>query len=127
MRSLEKFNQRVNGVLAWAAGLALIAMMLFTVADMALRALGRPVAGSYEIIGWLSAAAMALALGYTQVHRGHVAIDLLATRLRGRTRAAIELATCLDRKSTRLNSSHVKISYAVFCLKKKKSEENNEK
>src|SRR5690606_41981690 len=27
-----------------------------------------------------------------------------------------------DRKSTRLNSSHVKISYAVFCLKKKKRE-----
>src|SRR5699024_12870446 len=27
-----------------------------------------------------------------------------------------------DRKSTRLNSSHVSISYAVFCLKKKKSE-----
>src|SRR5207249_5637439 len=27
--------------------------------------------------------------------------------------------TCLDRKSTRLNSSHVSISYAVFCLKKK--------
>src|SRR5690554_7355667 len=37
----------------------------------------------------------------------------------------IRLATCrgrlLDRKSTRLNSSHVRISYAVFCLKKKKS------
>src|SRR5690606_41745014 len=29
------------------------------------------------------------------------------------------LALALDRKSTRLNSSHVKISYAVFCLKKK--------
>src|SRR5690606_40309552 len=29
-----------------------------------------------------------------------------------------------DRKSTRLNSSHVKISYAVFCLKKKKNTEN---
>src|SRR5438477_3275297 len=27
---------------------------------------------------------------------------------------------CLDRKSTRLNSSHMSISYAVFCLKKKK-------
>src|SRR3989442_11485181 len=27
-----------------------------------------------------------------------------------------------DRKSTRLNSSHVRISYAVFCLKKKKTE-----
>src|SRR5215475_15430348 len=30
------------------------------------------------------------------------------------------LARRRDRKSTRLNSSHVKISYAVFCLKKKK-------
>src|SRR3989442_11807597 len=28
-----------------------------------------------------------------------------------------------DRKSTRLNSSHVRISYAVFCLKKKKKSE----
>src|SRR5690606_41847418 len=30
-----------------------------------------------------------------------------------------------DRKSTRLNSSHVKISYAVFCLKKKKKHKTN--
>src|SRR5690625_5676241 len=30
-----------------------------------------------------------------------------------------------DRKSTRLNSSHVAISYAVFCLKKKKKKQNN--
>src|SRR5436305_7776838 len=30
----------------------------------------------------------------------------------------------LDRKSTRLNSSHVRISYAVFCLKKKKYNES---
>src|SRR5690554_7607989 len=29
-----------------------------------------------------------------------------------------------DRKSTRLNSSHVRISYAVFCLKKKKKKKN---
>src|SRR5690606_41644700 len=35
----------------------------------------------------------------------------------------LKVATvALDRKSTRLNSSHVKISYAVFCLKKKKTE-----
>src|SRR5207253_8849021 len=31
--------------------------------------------------------------------------------------------TPVDRKSTRLNSSHVAISYAVFCLKKKKKKE----
>src|SRR5258707_11716407 len=34
--------------------------------------------------------------------------------------AYINLASKVDRKSTRLNSSHANISYAVFCLKKKK-------
>src|SRR3712207_8022202 len=36
----------------------------------------------------------------------------------GRRRAGVRAR--LDRKSTRLNSSHANISYAVFCLKKKK-------
>src|SRR5947209_13622488 len=39
----------------------------------------------------------------------------------------IALATQKDRKSTRLNSSHANISYAVFCLKKKKKVEDSEK
>src|SRR5690349_23343302 len=47
-----------------------------------------------------------------------------ACRARGVGRAGVlctgEKSPCLDRKSTRLNSSHVEISYAVFCLKKKK-------
>src|SRR5437667_7529867 len=33
----------------------------------------------------------------------------------------------IDRKSTRLNSSHITISYAVFCLKKKKTKKKNKK
>src|SRR2546422_6610511 len=37
-----------------------------------------------------------------------------------------ELEADLDRKSTRLNSSHGYISYAVFCLKKKKNKLNRE-
>src|SRR5438477_5724668 len=37
-----------------------------------------------------------------------------------RRRTGIPCAGRLDRKSTRLNSSHMSISYAVFCLKKKK-------
>src|SRR5438876_2567562 len=36
-------------------------------------------------------------------------------------RVRTQVWTRLDRKSTRLNSSHPSISYAVFCLKKKKS------
>src|SRR5690606_41999766 len=36
-------------------------------------------------------------------------------------RGELPVHAFVDRKSTRLNSSHVKISYAVFCLKKKKT------
>src|SRR2546430_4589870 len=36
------------------------------------------------------------------------------------------LSRCADRKSTRLNSSHSQISYAVFCLKKKKKQKTTE-
>src|SRR3712207_8033626 len=37
----------------------------------------------------------------------------------------VALRRVLDRKSTRLNSSHANISYAVFCLKKKKTEDDS--
>src|SRR5690349_25041372 len=42
-------------------------------------------------------------------------------------RAVRSFSKLLDRKSTRLNSSHVEISYAVFCLKKKKKKVNTSK
>src|SRR5438874_10735173 len=52
------------------------------------------------------------------------AAGLKAGRHRDGERCAYAVAhsdpAALDRKSTRLNSSHVEISYAVFCLKKKK-------
>src|SRR2546426_6515195 len=42
----------------------------------------------------------------------------------GRDRAQRRRTHVIDRKSTRLNSSHLVISYAVFCLKKKKKQIN---
>src|SRR2546430_5344264 len=54
--------------------------------------------------------------------RGELSPD---RRLHGvrRTPRSVEVAPHGDRKSTRLNSSHSQISYAVFCLKKKKKRE----
>src|SRR5438874_9976398 len=44
-----------------------------------------------------------------------------------RTMALVRTRAFRDRKSTRLNSSHVEISYAVFCLKKKKKKEKQKR
>src|SRR3712207_8130724 len=48
----------------------------------------------------------------------------LADRRRSRPELVDVALDCADRKSTRLNSSHANISYAVFCLKKKKQRQN---
>src|SRR5690606_41749375 len=51
---------------------------------------------------------------------GAAELQFLPWQLQYRNLLACQRAPGGDRKSTRLNSSHVKISYAVFCLKKKK-------
>src|SRR3989442_11033822 len=59
---------------------------------------------------------------YTTLFRSQRPDDLAADQQVGRPAGVQErrLRFAVDRKSTRLNSSHVRISYAVFCLKKKK-------
>src|SRR2546426_6341435 len=61
---------------------------------------------------------------FRSLHLEHVLHEILATlAARGIEALLLKgagLAYTADRKSTRLNSSHLVISYAVFCLKKKK-------
>src|SRR2546430_11787662 len=69
---------------------------------------------------------------YTTLFRSIIEqVELLRTALREHQKVLIaelqqgpEEGNALDRKSTRLNSSHSQISYAVFCLKKKKKPGN---
>src|SRR2546427_7207799 len=59
-------------------------------------------------------------VGHPALERIHPAVPLKhvgVVQLGGKT----QVRQRLDRKSTRLNSSHSQISYAVFCLKKKKT------
>src|SRR6202522_330863 len=61
----------------------------------------------------------------------HDALPIFAvqfiTRLASRWWVSRILRVDIDRKSTRLNSSHLRISYAVFCLKKKKHEKDTQR
>ena len=94
-RLLDRASALLNEGLAWAAAAMLGAMMLFSVADMVMRGFGVTVAGSYEVIGWLSAVAMALALGTVQRHKGHVAMELVVVKMSRRSRALTEALMAL--------------------------------
>src|SRR5204863_979019 len=60
--------------------------------------------------------------GLSQSCRAVIGGDRLVPQI-----AAASIVAKTDRKSTRLNSSHVEISYAVFCLKKKKKKKKKAK
>src|SRR5690242_21313406 len=65
-------------------------------------------------------------LGRTCLCAHYVAVVFVVDRACGCGEGFEETAQAgLDRKSTRLNSSHMSISYAVFCLKKKKKKIEN--
>src|SRR5207249_10712163 len=67
--------------------------------------LGQPVAVRHE-----GAASSHIELGFPRMKRDAQVVD---------EKVAAPAVVVADRKSTRLNSTHVSISYAVFCLKKK--------
>lgn len=81
MNLFDRYNSILNWGLACVAGISLVAMVLVTVGEMVFRMFGKPMAGTVETIGWLSAVTTAFALGYTQIHQGHVSIDLFTRRL----------------------------------------------
>src|SRR5690554_6059919 len=65
--------------------------------------------------------------GEVPIYEPHLDVLFERNIKQNRLKFTTDLASAIkdaNRKSTRLNSSHVRISYAVFCLKKKKKKKN---
>lgn len=88
--SLEKWNRYLNQCLAIIAGLSMVTMMLLVVVNVIIRLFASPIVGITELVGWLAAVTSSLALGYTQIYRGHVEIDVLVERFPNKVRMFIQ-------------------------------------
>lgn len=86
---------RLSRAMFWVAGLALVAMMLLTGADVALRLFRTPILGTYELVGLLGALAVGFAIPQTTLQRGHVRMDFLTDRLASRGKARLGRLTSL--------------------------------
>lgn len=95
MSWLEKFIELLTKIQAFLAGLALASMIVLTCANIIARAVWVPVRGTFELMGLMGAVAATFALGYTQVHRMHIAVDLVVDRMRDRTRRWLTLTNGL--------------------------------
>ena len=86
-RLVNTTSRHVNTI----AGAAIMAMMLLTSADVVMRLFDRPIPGTYEIIGFLGALAVAFALAHTSVEKGHIAVDLLVNLLPPRVQILLDV------------------------------------
>jgi len=74
---LERISKLLNQILMSIAGLFLIAMILLTCANVFLRLVWIPVSGTFELMGYFGAVLTAFALAYTQIKKGHIAVDIV--------------------------------------------------
>jgi TRAP-type C4-dicarboxylate transport system permease small subunit len=80
MDQLDKFIARLNNLFIRLSGAALILMMLLGFGNVASRTFWRPIKGTFEIIGFSGALCTALALGFAQMRKNHVGVDIITSQ-----------------------------------------------
>ena len=89
MMLLEKLTGFLNKILVWLAGVFLTGMILLTCMNIFTRLVWIPIKGTFELMGFFGAIVAAFALGYTQVGKGHIAVDVLVNRFSLKTRTIV--------------------------------------
>jgi len=104
VRWLEGYISTIAGVMHKIGLAVLLLMMFLTVGDVLGRYfLAKPIPGTFEVTNFMLALLVFLTLGYTQLRKGHISIDVMMLRLSPRTQAIIDSITCLA-------------SLVLFCL-----------
>jgi len=83
---LDKISRVLNQVLVWTAAVFLVSMILLTCTNIFLRLVWMPVRGTFELMGFFGAIVTAFALGYTQINKGHIGIDIVVNLFSAKTR-----------------------------------------
>jgi TRAP-type C4-dicarboxylate transport system permease small subunit len=89
MDLLEKISRILSITFLWIAGAFMVAMILITCANIFLRIVWVPLKGTFELMGFFGAVATAFALGFTQMKKAHISVDVLVNRFSERTRTIL--------------------------------------
>jgi TRAP-type C4-dicarboxylate transport system permease small subunit len=85
MTGLERLTRLLNRLLVFVGGSFLVGMIVLTCANIASRTVWQPIRGTFELMGYFGAVVTALALAYTQLNRGHIAVNVLIHRFSKKT------------------------------------------
>lgn len=80
MEIFDKFCNWANKIMIWIGVVLLSAMIVLTCLNVFLRKIWVPIPGTFELIKYFSAVAMAFALAQAQMTKTHIAVDVLVLR-----------------------------------------------
>jgi len=86
---LERMNRFLTKLLLLIGGITLMGMIFLTCSNIFLRVVWVPIRGTFELMGFFGAIVTAFTLGYTQMRRGHIAVDVLVNHYSKKTRKII--------------------------------------
>jgi len=95
LRLLDRISGFLSLFLLWIAGFMLSAMTIMICANVFLRFFGLPLNGTFELMGLFGAIVTAFALGYSQMTKKHIAIDILVCRLSYTSRKVLDFINYL--------------------------------
>ena len=90
MEILQKISRILNRTFMWIAGAFMAAMILITCANIFLRIVWVPIKGTFELMGLFGAVATAFVLGYTQLKKAHISVDILVNGFPQRIRTVFD-------------------------------------
>src|SRR4030042_6799530 len=93
MEILSRILQKVSKILSYIGGAALTFMMCLTVADVLLRAWGRPILGTYEVVSLTLAIVIGFSIPKVSLDRGHVYMEIVLEKLSKRVRSIMNTFT----------------------------------
>lgn len=95
MKGFVRMSLGLSRALETLAGLALMFMVLLTVFDVIFRYLGRPVTGTYELVGLAGAVVIGFVIPQSTYDKAHVTVDFLVENLSVRRRLVTDVITRL--------------------------------
>jgi TRAP-type C4-dicarboxylate transport system permease small subunit len=85
--------EKLSKLMQWVAGIALIFIMLLTVADVTLRLFGHPIVGTFEMVGLGGAVVVGFAIPITSWLRGHIFVDFFVQKFPSTSQAVFNITT----------------------------------
>ncbi len=91
---LATLAKRLSQVLSFSAAAILAVMMFLTALDVCLRYFfNRPLAGAFELVGYMMAILVPFSIAYCYQEKGHIVVDIFMERFRKKTRLAVDIIT----------------------------------